>query len=48
MSQVRENLHRIICSSNLRQLGLSTSLDADDYRDCLPYRYIFSFRSLRT
>ncbi len=37
MSQVRDNLHRIICSSNLRQIGLSTFMYADDYRDCLPY-----------
>jgi len=37
MSQVRDNLHRIICSSNLRQIGLATSIYAGEYRDCLPY-----------
>ncbi|MEE8509106.1 MAG: hypothetical protein V3T07_08585 [Myxococcota bacterium] len=37
MSQVRDNLHRIVCSSNLRQLGFSTVMYADDYRDCLPF-----------
>jgi prepilin-type N-terminal cleavage/methylation domain-containing protein len=36
MSRVRENLHRIICSSNLRQLGMSVIAYADE-RNSLPY-----------
>jgi type II secretory pathway pseudopilin PulG len=34
--QVRENAHRVICSSNLRQIGLSTVMYADDNNGGLP------------
>lgn len=37
MSHVRENLHRIICSSNLRQLGMSFQSFASDNKDQLPH-----------
>lgn len=33
---VRENAHRVICSSNLRQLGLAVVLYADDHDGNLP------------
>ncbi|MHC4947463.1 MAG: type II secretion system protein [Planctomycetota bacterium] len=36
MSGVRENARRIICSSNLRQQGMGTSLWARDHNDNLP------------
>jgi hypothetical protein len=35
LSQVRENSHRVVCSSNLRQTGLALVMYADD-RDKLP------------
>ena len=34
--QVRENAHRVICSSNLRQIGLATVMYADDHKGELP------------
>ncbi len=34
--QIRENAHRVICSSNLRQIGLATVLYADDKNGRLP------------
>ncbi len=34
--QIRENAHRIICASNLRQIGLATVLYADDHNNNLP------------
>ena len=37
MSRVRENLNRIICSSNLRQLGMSVVSYAGDFNERLPY-----------
>jgi len=33
---VRENAHRVICSSNLRQIGLAAVLFADDHSGFLP------------
>ncbi|MHC4218015.1 MAG: type II secretion system protein [Planctomycetota bacterium] len=34
--KVRENAHRVICSSNLRQIGLATVMWADDHLGDLP------------
>ena len=34
--QIRENAHRVICSSNLRQIGLATVMYADDENGRLP------------
>ena len=34
--QIRENAHRVICASNLRQVGLATVLYADDHSGNLP------------
>ena len=34
--QIREHAHRVICSSNLRQVGLATVLYADDHSGNLP------------
>jgi hypothetical protein len=34
--KVRENAHRVICSSNLRQVGLATVMYADDHNGTLP------------
>lgn len=34
--QIRENAHRVVCSSNLRQIGLATVLWADDHNRNLP------------
>ena len=35
--QIRENAHRVICSSNLRQIGLAVVLYADDNNGRLPH-----------
>ncbi len=35
--QVRENAHRVVCSSNLRQVGLAAVMYADDYSGDLPH-----------
>lgn len=37
LSQVRENLHRVVCASNLRQLGFGVAMYARDQNDRLPY-----------
>ena len=37
MSQVRANLHQIICSSNLRQIGIATLIYVDDYNERMPH-----------
>jgi type II secretory pathway pseudopilin PulG len=34
--KVRENAHRVICSSNLRQVGLATVMYADNNNGDLP------------
>ncbi|HRQ74291.1 MAG TPA: DUF1559 domain-containing protein [Phycisphaerales bacterium] len=36
MTKVRENVHRVVCSSNLRQIGIAISMYADDHKDRLP------------
>lgn len=36
MSQLRESAHRIVCSSNQRQLGQALFMYAHDHRDTLP------------
>jgi hypothetical protein len=36
ISMVRESTHRVICASNLRQIGLGVSLYSQDRRDQLP------------
>jgi hypothetical protein len=36
LSQVRENSHRVVCSSNLRQTGLALVMYADENWDHLP------------
>ncbi len=33
LAQVRENSHRVVCSSNLRQTGLALVMFADDWRE---------------
>jgi prepilin-type N-terminal cleavage/methylation domain-containing protein len=37
MNKLRENVHRVVCSSNLRQLGLGFAMYSSDYNDRLPY-----------
>jgi hypothetical protein len=37
LSTVRESARRVVCSSNLRQIGLGLALYADNSRDRLPY-----------
>jgi hypothetical protein len=37
LSQLRENAHRVICSSNLRQTGMATVMFADDHSGQLPH-----------
>ena len=37
LGEVRENVHRVVCSSNQRQLGLAFAMYARDHRDALPY-----------
>lgn len=36
MTKVRENVHRVVCSSNLRQIGIATAMYADDNKDRFP------------
>ncbi|MHC4067834.1 MAG: type II secretion system protein [Planctomycetota bacterium] len=36
LQEVRENAHRVVCSSNLRQTGMMTVMYADDNKGCLP------------
>jgi type II secretory pathway pseudopilin PulG len=36
LSMVRETTRRVICSSNIRQIGLALAMYADDYRGQLP------------
>lgn len=40
VSRVRSTTHRVICSSNVRQIGLGVAMYADDYEGSLP-RSIF-------
>lgn len=37
LSSIRETSRKVVCSSNIRQIGLSTAMYADDYRGQLPY-----------
>jgi hypothetical protein len=37
LSQVRENMNRVLCSSNMRQLGLGMTMYYRDNRDRLPH-----------
>lgn len=37
LSRVRENLNRVVCSSNMRQLGLAMTMYGRDHKDRLPY-----------
>jgi prepilin-type N-terminal cleavage/methylation domain-containing protein len=37
LSHVRENAHRVVCSSNLRQIGLGMTMYAGDFGDLLPH-----------
>jgi prepilin-type N-terminal cleavage/methylation domain-containing protein len=39
LSAVRENANRVVCSSNLRQIGMSMSMFAIDNDDNLPFSY---------
>ncbi|MEM9662263.1 MAG: prepilin-type N-terminal cleavage/methylation domain-containing protein [Planctomycetota bacterium] len=36
ISEVRSTTHRVICSSNVRQIGLGIAMYADDYEGLLP------------
>ena len=40
LSNVRENLDRVLCSSNVRQLGLGTMMFAKDNNNRLPESYV--------
>lgn len=37
LTAIRETGRKVVCSSNIRQIGLSTAMYADDYRGQLPY-----------
>ncbi|MBL8764171.1 MAG: DUF1559 domain-containing protein [Phycisphaerae bacterium] len=36
MTMVRETTHRVVCSSNARQLGLGVAMYSDDYKGWIP------------
>lgn len=36
MSKLRENVNRVVCSSNMRQVGMGVSMFVDDHNDRLP------------
>lgn len=44
LSTVRESARRVVCSSNLRQVGLGLALYADSSRDRLPYSVFIDAR----
>lgn len=37
LTAIRETSRKVVCSSNIRQLGLSTAMYADDYKGQLPH-----------
>ena len=37
LSSIRETSRKVVCSSNIRQIGLSTAMYADDYKGQLPF-----------
>lgn len=39
LAHLKENAHRVICSSNLRQIGLATVMYADGHSGALPRSY---------
>ncbi len=47
LSSIRETSRKVVCSSNIRQLGLSMAMYADDYKGRLPYSAYYS-KSLST
>ena len=46
LSQVRENLHRVLCSSNLRQIGLGIHMYAREHNEQLPPSWQLEQRQL--
>ncbi|MBY0308987.1 MAG: DUF1559 domain-containing protein [Phycisphaerales bacterium] len=41
LTAIRETSRKVVCSSNIRQIGLSTAMYADDYKHQLPYSLSF-------
>jgi hypothetical protein len=37
LTAIRETTRKVVCSSNIRQIGISTAIYADDYKGQLPY-----------
>ncbi len=46
LSGIRETSRRVVCSSNVRQLGLGLLMYAEDNRDSVPYSVHISVREL--
>lgn len=42
LAHLKENAHRVICASNLRQTGMATVIYADDHNDNLPKSFYAS------
>ena len=43
LSRVRESVKELVCSSNLRQIGISTHIYARDHKDSLPYSNVLQY-----
>lgn len=46
LTAIRETGRKVVCSSNIRQIGLSTAMYADDYKGQLPHSRFYA-KSLR-
>jgi len=47
LTAIRETTRKVVCSSNIRQIGLSTAMYADDYKGQLPHSRFYE-KSLYT
>ncbi len=48
LGSVRETAHRVVCSSNVRQIGLGIAMHAEDHADALPHsKYVHATPALQ-